>query len=220
MLTPRKRITKKQLKEDKFITYSVQARDWIEENSRIVFGGIVVLVVILAAVFIINNMRVKAEMTASAELANAMRVFESRDYGNSVALFTGIVNSAGSTKSGRTARFFLAQSLYNTDEYAAAQEHFRKFASSCKEDDYLRAAALAGEAGCLEQQNQFSQAAEKYKNIAKKFSPLAARYLLRAARCYAQAGNDEQAKTIYQQIIDDYPNSQEKSDALLYSSMN
>lgn len=220
MLTPRKRISKKQLKEDKFITYSVLVRDWIEDNSKIVLSGVVALVVILAAVFIITKMHTKAEAAASVELAQAMRVYESRDYANSVTLFTSIVNSAASTKSGKLARFFLAQSLYNSEEYAPAQEHFRKFASSFRGDDYLRAAALAGEAGCLEQLNQFAQAAEKYENIAKKYSPLAARYLLRAARCYAQAGNDEQAKTIYRKIIQDYPNSQEKSDALLYSSMN
>jgi TolA-binding protein len=221
MLTPRKRITKKKLKEDKFITYSVRVRDWIEANSKIVLSGLTALVVILAAIFIINNMRQKAEATASVELANAMHVYESRDYANAVTLFTSIVNSSGGTRSGKLARFYLAQSLYNTDEYAAAQEHFRKFASSFSGDDYIKTAALAGEAACLEQQGQFVQAAEKYQKITKKYdTPFAARYLLRAARCYAQAGNDDKAQAIYQQIIDDYPNSQEKSDALLYSSMN
>ncbi|MBN1562061.1 tetratricopeptide repeat protein, partial [candidate division KSB1 bacterium] len=212
MLTPRKRITKKQLKEDKFITYSVRVRDWVDENSKYVLSGAIAVVVILAAVFIISNIGKKAEATASVELANAMRVFESRDYTNAVTLFTSIVNSGGRTRSGKLARFFLAQSLYNIDEYAAAQEHFRKFASSFGGDDYIKTAALAGEAACLEQQGHYSEAAAKYQQIARKYqTPLAARYLLRAARCHAQAGNHEQAQVLYQQIIDDYPNSQEKS---------
>ena len=221
MLTPRKRITKKQLKEDKFITYSVKARDWVEENSKFVFGGLVAVVVIVAALFIFMNSRKSAEAQASVDLASAMRVYESKDYSNSVTLLTNIVNAGGGTKSGKLARFYLAQSLYNTQEYAAAQEHFRKFASSFRGDNYLRTAALAGEAACLEQQDQFSQAAAKFAGIAKKYpdGPFVARYLLRAARCYTKAGNSEQAKLIYQQIIDEYPDSQEKNDAVLFSSL-
>ena len=88
-------------------------------------------------------------------------------------------------------------------------------------DDYLKATALAGEAACLEQQDQFAEAAKKFEHVARKYSdaPHGARYLFRAARCNALAGNGDAAQSLYQKIIDDHPDSPEKEDAVLYSSL-
>ena len=222
MLTPRKRITKKQLKEDKLITYSVKAKDWIEENQKFVLGGLLAIVILIGAFFLISSSRKKAAAASSLELATAMQVYESRDYTNAISLFTDIVNSYKSTKSGKIARFYLAQSLYKTGEYTAAQEHFRKFASSFNQDDFIKRSALMGEAACLEQQDQFAEAAVKFERIATKYpeAPRAAQFYLRAARCYDLAGNSEKADMLYQKIIDDYPDSAEKNDAVLYGALD
>ncbi|MBN1481565.1 hypothetical protein EH223_04310 [candidate division KSB1 bacterium] len=221
MLTPRKRITKKQLKEDKLITYTVKAKDWLDENLKYVTGGVAAVVIIIVAIFMFSTSRKNAEAATSVELANAMHVYESRDYTNAVNLLTNIVNKNKSTKSGKLARYYLAQSLYKRGEYSAAQEHFRKFATSFQADEYLKIVAMAGEAACLEQQDRFADAAVKYENIGKRYpdSPRAARYYLRAARCYALAGNSSKAQETYQLIIKNYPDSQEKNDAVLYSAL-
>ncbi len=221
MLTPRKRITKKQLKEDKFITYSLKAREWIEENQKYVISGVVAIVVIIAAFLFISSSQKNAAVAASAELSQGMQVYQSRDYKNAISVLTDVTNSYKNTESGKLARFYLAQSLYHTGEYAAAQEHFRKFATSFKADEYLVISAMEGEAACLEQQDQFAEAAQKYESIAKKYpeSPKAPQCYLRAARCFALAGTTDKAEKLYQIIIDEYPNSQEKNDAMLYSAM-
>ncbi len=221
MLTPRKRVTRKTLKEDKLITYSTQAREWIEDNQRNVIIGAVAVVVAVAAFFLISNMRERAAAASSAELAEAVQAYDSRDFDSAITMLTDVTNAYKGAKSGKLARFYLAQSLYNTGEYAAAQEHFRKFASGFTADDYLKVTALLGEAACLEQQDQFVEAAGKYKALGKKYpeSSKAAHAYLRAARCHEQAGNTEKAESLYQLIIDEYPTSQEKNDAVLYSAM-
>jgi len=43
MLTPRKRITKKQLKEDKLVTLYAKSRDWVEANFKLVSGAAAVI---------------------------------------------------------------------------------------------------------------------------------------------------------------------------------
>jgi TolA-binding protein len=221
MLTPRKRISKKELKEDKLITYSVQAREWIEDNQKNVLIAVAVVVIALAAFFIISNAREKKALASSAELAKAVQLYDARDFVSAISLLTDVTNSYKNTESGKLARFYLAQSLYNTGEYAAAQEHFRKFASGFKADEYLKVSALLGEAACLEQQDQFADAAGKFESLGKKYpeSPKAAQAYLRAARCYDQAGNSDKAAGLYQLIVDEYPNSPEKNDAMLYSAM-
>ncbi len=221
MLTPRKRITKKELKEDKLITYSVKAREWIEENQKYVLIGAAAIVIAVAATLFISNSREKATAASSAQLASAVQVYDSRDYATAISLLTDVANSYKGTKSGKIARFYLAQALYSTGEYAAAQEDYRKFASGFTSDEYLKIAAMFGEAACLEQQDQFAQAAAKFEGIGKKYpeSPKAAQAYLRAARCYQQAGNDDKAKTLFQLIIDEFPDAPEKNDAVLYSAM-
>jgi len=37
MLKPKKKITKKELKEDKFVKYTLQAKTYLDENSKQVF---------------------------------------------------------------------------------------------------------------------------------------------------------------------------------------
>ncbi len=221
MLTPRKRITKKALKEDKLITLYAQATKWAEENIKLItYVGAAVLLLIVASIFIQNN-RARSESVASVQLARAIHVFDANDYNNAISLLSGLVENHGGTKSGRIARLYLAQALYRTGEYAAAAEHFKKAAAKLGSDIHLKTTALAGEAACLEQQGEYAQAAEKYEKIVKKYpdAPIAPYILFRAARCFANAGDSTKAEILYQKLIDDYPDSREKNDALMLSAM-
>ncbi len=221
MLTPRKRITKKELKEDKLVTLYAKGREWAEDNFKLItYVSAAVLLIIVASIFIQNN-RVKSENEASVQLAKAIHVFDASDYSNAISILSSLVESHGSTKSGHIARLYLAQALYRTGEYAAAAEHFKKAASKLGGDIHLKTTALAGEAACMEQQGEYSQAAEKYEKIVKKYpdAPLAPYFLMRAARCFANAGDETKAKLLYKKLIDDYPESQEKNDALMLSAM-
>lgn len=221
MLTPRKRITKKDLKEDKLVTFYVNAQEWIEGHARLLTTVAVAVLVIIVGTYFYTTNRSKSKVTASAELAKAVRLYEQNDFNNAVSLLGQIVESHGSTGSGKLARYYLANALYETNEYSLAQEHFRRFARDFGGDDHLIASAHAGVAACLEQQDQFAEAAKKYESTTKQFpkAPLASRYLLRAARCYSLAGNSEKAEQLYDKLITDYPDSAERNEALLLSAL-
>lgn len=221
MLTPRKRIKKKDLKEDKLVTFYFKGRDWIEDNYKIIAGALAVVVLVIAIGIVMTNRSKRAESQASVEFAKAARVYQSNDYRNAADMFTTIVNNYGGTPSGKLSRFYLAQSLYKTEQYAEAAEHFKKFYSSFGADEHLKATAIAGHAACIEQQGNYEQAAKKYEDALNKYpdAPQAAHYALRAARSYEQAGNDEQARALYQKIIKEYPDSRQKDDAVFLSAL-
>lgn len=221
MLTPRKRIRKKDLKEDKLITFYFKSRQWLEVNIKYITGGAAVLLVVILGLLVVSHLRQKADQAAGVEFSKASRLYQSSDYRNAATQFTTIVKRNGRTTSGKLARFYLAQSLYNTGDYAGAQKHFKKFAASFSTDEQLRATALGGEAACIEQQGKPGEAAIKYEAIVHKFkdSPRASYYLLRAARCYELADNAPKAKALFQRIIDDFPDSKEKEDAVLLSAL-
>jgi len=221
MLAPRKRITKKDLKEDKLITFYAQARNWIENNSKIVFGALAAIVIIVVATVVISQNRQQAEKKASVEFAKAVRVYETGDYQQALTLFSSLVENYGSTDSGTMGRLYLAKCFYKNDDPVNAREQYQKFASSFDKSKHFRASALAGAASCLEAQEQYEQAAKEYEKVVKKYPdvPLASLYLLNAARCYTLADSEEKAETLYQKIVENYPESEEKDDALLLSSM-
>ena len=221
MLTPRKRLTKRELKEDKLVTFYYQAQAWFDENTRVVLIGAGAVIIILIAVFAISNFKQKAESKASVDLAIALRSFSSNQYEQAKPQLNSIVDSYGSTDSGKLARFYLASAMYKTGDYNGALEQYKKFAAGFKGDDYIKSTAMAGVAACQEQLEQYESAAEQYLKTAKEFSKIfaAPEYLFKAARCYQLAGNNEKASDLYAKIVQDYPDSEVKNDALLMKSV-
>ncbi len=69
MLKPQKKISRREIKEDKLVTTYFEARKWIEENTKIVtyiVGGIVALIVIG---FLWSKNRADSNEKATAMLA-------------------------------------------------------------------------------------------------------------------------------------------------------
>ncbi|MDZ7371878.1 MAG: tetratricopeptide repeat protein [candidate division KSB1 bacterium] len=221
MLTPRKRIRKKDLKEDKLVTFYFKSRAWIDDHLKEITIGLLAVVVIIAGIGIYTYLHGKAEKTASVEFSKAVRTFQAMDYRNAAKEFGVLTSKYGSTRSGKLARFYLAQSHYQNGEYEQAAKQFRKAAGALSGDKQLKAAALAGEAAALEQLGKYAEAAKKFQAVAEKYKdiPKAPSYLLRAARCWQLAGNSQKASALYQRIITDYPDSREKEDAVLLSAL-
>ena len=111
MLKPRKRLTKKQLKEDKLVTFYMNASTWVENNSKYLIGGIIGVVVFVGAIFLYSNSLKKSEAAASVELARAIRTYQSQDYKGALTSLSTIVENYGSSQSGKIALLYLANSF-------------------------------------------------------------------------------------------------------------
>ena len=74
---------------------------------------------------------------------------------------------------------------------------------------------MSGIAACLEQQKNYAVAAKMYREAAEKYNEtfVAPQNLYAAARCYALAGESEEARRLLNQIIENHSNSSLKSDA-------
>lgn len=221
MLKPRKRLTKKELKEDKLVTIYMQAQRWLEEYSKYIIGGIAaILIIVLIGVFYSNSLKT-AEMESSSTLSQATNAYERGDYETAASILSNLVDQSGNTRSGKLARLYLANSLFQTGKYYEAEEQYRKFAGKFRGDEHILSAAAAGIAACMEQRQEYESAARQYEKVAKKYkgSIFAPRYLLRAARCYQLAEKTNLAKQTYSRLIEEYPESTEKEEAQLLSAL-
>jgi tetratricopeptide (TPR) repeat protein len=214
MLKPKKKITKKKIKEDKLVSAYFEATSWYEQNKKLlgrIFTGLVI--VAIAAVVIRNNM-VKNNEQATTELAKIMKYY---DQGNYEAAINGIpqenirgllavVNDYGSTHAGEFAKFYLANSYFAVGNYDQALAYYLDVSL---DDDLLQASAYAGAAACYEAKGDRANAASYFERAALrgKKNNQAAEHLQFAALNYAAAGNKVKAINLLKKLKKDYPTS-------------
>lgn len=212
-LNPPKRISKRHdLREDAVITSYARAWGYFDQNRKVVYGAIAGLVVVIA--LIIGWVLYQNKQSAEAEelLAGIISVYEEGSYQEALdgtADQLGLLEIAdqyGSTDAGNLAHFYAADALYNLGEYERALEHFQDFD---KPDGFLGASAIAGAAAVYENQGEHDRAADLYMEAARFFeNPLSSpQYLLNAGRAYESAGAFDEAQRAYEQIREDYPDS-------------
>jgi len=221
MLRPRKHLSKKELKEDKLVTFYAQLTAWLENYKMYLVAGIAALAVIVLGVYFYSQSSKSAEKDASVELTKATRAYESSDLSTAIPMLTSLVEKYGHTASGNLGRFYLANALFQNKEFDKAKAYYDKFASSFKGDDYFRSAAFGGVAACLEEKKQYEDAAKAYERAAEKFEKSAqeATFLFKAGRCYLLANKAEKAKGLFQKIVDGFPKAPERDEALVQLSL-
>ena len=214
MLKAQKRLTKRELKEDKFVTFYFQAQDYFYRNTKLIAGLAVALVVVIVAVYALSHMSASNQEAAQLELTRAKVAFNQQDYSRAIEMLLLVVSEYGGTASGKESRFYLANAYFENKDYANAERYYQEFLGS-HGDDILESSALAGIAACLEEKQDYAGAAASYERAASEYAKvfLTPLHLLNSARCYVLAGDSEKAKSILNRIINEYENSAVKTDA-------
>jgi TolA-binding protein len=214
MLKPKKKISKKEIKEDKLVTTYFEATTWYETNKKIVNGvltGIVILAIIVVAYM--NNVN-SNNAKANTELGKVIPYYDQGKYdlaisGNlqeNIRGLQSIVDDYGSTKAGELARFYLANSYFAQNDFDKALNYFKSVSVS---DELITASALSGAASCYEAKNEFDQAASLFEKAAFKYSKdvNAAENMFDAGRNYLAAGKKEKAAELFKKVKKEYPTS-------------
>jgi tetratricopeptide (TPR) repeat protein len=221
-LNPPKRISKRhELREDAVITWYARAWGYFDQNRKLVYAVIAgVLLVILA---IIGYIFYQNEQGREAEelLGSVISFYEAGSYQEALDGTAGtiglleIADEYGGTDAGNLAHFYAADALYNLGEYERALEHFQEFD---KIEGFIGASAIAGEAAVYENLGEYERAANRYLDAAEFFENTLAspRYLMDAARAFEAAGVYSEAQRAYEQILEDYPESNLAAQAEIY----
>lgn len=210
-LNPPKKISRRhELRQDQMVTFYARAWNFVDKNRTLVWGvvGALVLLVALLIGYVFYQQAQEAE--AQEALAVPIRLYEQESYRQALdgpdgqMGFLAIADEYGGTDAGNLARFYAADALYNLGEYDQALEYFQAFD---KDNTYLGASALAGEAAIYENQEDFARAGQLYEQAAAQFkSELSSpRYLLSAGRAYEEAGDYAAAQAAYETLKEDYP---------------
>jgi tetratricopeptide (TPR) repeat protein len=214
MLTKKKKLSKKEIKQDKLVETYYKIYGFVQDNKQRVslYGGLL-LILIFAVIFYVNNRKQKNE-SAAIELARVMDLFDAGNYqeaingqpGTPIIGLKKIVDEYGSTPNGETARIFLADSyslLGKTDE---AYKYYKDYDGNVK---LYEATALAGQASYFASKNNYAQAAELYNKAAhvSETDVLNSEYLLKAGINYMKEGKNKEAKKAFETVQNNYKSS-------------
>jgi len=214
MLQKKKKLSKKEIKEDKLINFYKSAVVFFEKYKNKIFIYAGVLVAVAAIVYFYVNQKSESNEKAGLELSRIMPLYDQGAYleaiegkqGTNIIGLKRIVEEFGGSENGETAKIYLANCYAFLGNYDEANKYYNDYSGSI---DYFEAASLAGQAGYYADQEDFEKAANLFLQ-ASKMSEINSQnpdYLLNAGIYYLKAGEKEEAKILFNRIKEDYSTS-------------
>ena len=209
MAKHRKRLTKKEIKEDRVAEFLLETAGYARDNSKKLIG--IVVVVVVGALIFTAAMRQRraAELEAQGWLARANIDLKQGNIPSALQSYGTVMSRYRNTWSHSDANFFAANAHFYVGRYDSAMVLFERYLNLKKRRDQFTVSSKQGIAQCLEQLGRYQEAADNYLKVQREHpeGPLAPDALLGAARCYEMAGDLRPAESTYSELLERYPDS-------------
>jgi len=210
-----KRITKKQMKEDKLVSSVFKTSEYVQKNPKpFIIGGSAIAIIFIAITLVMWNTD-KKNSEAAGYLARAQISYDRGLTNDAIIDLKSVVDNYAGTEYAAPACFNLANIFFENKNYEEALPYFVKMVENYPTDKMKAAGAAAGAAACHEQLGNRQEAGRFYKMAAELFPDemWAPDYLMNAGRNFAAAGDLESAKLAFNKIITNYKQSRELNNA-------
>lgn len=211
MLEKKKKITKKEIKQDTLVTTYYKVYNFFLEHQLKILIGIATVALIIVAIIIFSNKRASDNLTAANLLTKVMPLYEAGQYqeaidgqkATNIVGLKNIVDNYGSTEQGETAKIYLANCYLFLGKIEDAYKLYKDYGGS---SPIFKATALAGVASYFEYKKEYEKAVDAYQDAARisKENPSNAEYLLKAGINLLKLNKKEEAKLVFETIKKDY----------------
>jgi TolA-binding protein len=231
-----KRTERHHLKENELASLAVGARDMVEGRGRQMIGGVVAVVVVLAAVLGYVSYRNRVEARAHTALAQALAVEEAR-IGPPVAFgsqaptglsfvtqreksqaaltkYKEVADQFPTSEAGLFARYRQASTYMALGLPKNAAEAYQQVIADGGNGHYAQMARL-GLAEAQAQNGEYDQAISTFRDLSqRKDGPLPVDgVLIRLGRIYVEAGKPGEAEQTFNRLVQEFPDSPFAADA-------
>jgi TolA-binding protein len=200
------KLTKRQIKEDKFTTFMLNAKHQFLENWQYYVMGIAVVILVIAAVVYYFDNQATRQQEAAERFSRALLDYRSGNADVALLNLNEVLTEYSGGFVAEQATFLLAKLHYGLRNYPEALRYYDMYVSQFKDDKLLRASAIAGIAACYENQGNYFEAAEQFGAAVKEYpdGPLAGDHRVAAMRNLLMTGQMEAARTYYDEIREKY----------------
>lgn len=226
MLTKKKKLSRKEIKEDKLVAFYYKVYGFIDENktSVMLYGGIIIVVIAAAYFYMVHKSQ--NNQLAAVELGKVMTLYDQGSYleaiegqpDKNIVGLKKIVDEFGGTENGETAKIYLANSYNRLEKFDEAYKYYEDYDGG---NVLFKATSLAGQAGYLSMKKEYEKAADLYYDAARvsKSNVENPNYLVQAGINYLNAGKSAKAKEVLEKVKKDYVHSPSLSEAEKYLAM-
>jgi len=203
------KITKRDIKEDKFTTFVFRAKEYVTERWSYFAAGAVAVIVIVVGMTYLQS-RSSSQDEAAVEIYNrALGELRNGNYQLAIVDFKTVSDDYGSSHYAGLAAFNLGNAYFGARNFAEAQKAFQTYLDNYSGDKYYVTSAMAGIAASLSGLGEYKAAADKYRETAE-FYPgfdLAGEYYLKALENYIEANEMESARVMLAKIAKEFENT-------------
>ena len=209
MLKPRRRLTKKEVKQDKFVTTVLKLWALTRKRYREIGAGVLGVLALIAILNMWAGHQRRREAQAWELLAEAQAAWVQGDTSGASGTYEEVMERFWGTKAAARACLALGDIALSKGLYDEAEEAYRRCLRKYGKDDVLAFAATSGIGVCLEDRGRHKEAADLYREFARRHpeSPLSPEVLWKAAWCLEQAGKLEEAKEVLRGLLAKYPDA-------------
>ncbi len=219
-------LPKDQIDSDALVTYFAVFNSWYKENKGIFFGAIAAVILLVAGTIWFFSTSAQKEVEARnlltfAENQFLMGQFETALYGDDESMQPGLIEISSRfsrTEAGNLAKYYAAVSEVNLNNYESALSFISDYRTP---SGILGVAPLSLEGKILVQLGRYSEAVRVFERAANwdtndSTTPF---NLLEAAEAAYLAGDHNRARTIVKRIKDEFPDSQQFTQAQRLNGM-
>ncbi|MGH7557615.1 MAG: tetratricopeptide repeat protein [Gemmatimonadota bacterium] len=123
----RKRLSKQQLKRDRFVEHTFDWAHWVETHRSQVLAALAGIAVLVAAFFVYRSLARASEEDAARGYIDARQAYFAGNYQLAVSDLQGFLQNHGDSSFGDDAQLFLADALYQAGDPEGAVETLQEF---------------------------------------------------------------------------------------------
>ncbi len=215
MLKPQKRLTKVQLKQDKFVLFTAQVQAWLTQHKKNIIYGLLGLIVVVGGVSAVAWSKASSEKQAAFEELLMRDAYARGDLDSALIRADAIIDKFEGTKSAGAAWMVKGKIYEQRGEFEPAIKAFERVASKYDTQEYLAFGALYALGMINFGEKEYEKAAEYFEQAAKRYpkhfhSPVA---LMKGGEACERKQQYEEAKKFYQRIVTQYPKSRSAESA-------
>ncbi len=204
MLKPKRRVSKKELKQDELLEFLYKAETFIRQRKKLLSYAIFGVAVIVVVGIMMYNSRQNAEIQAAAALGSAQTLYDQGEYQQVIDQLEPVTADYRGTKSAGIGVFYIASACDRQGNHAEARKYYRQYLDRYDNDPLLSASALASLAAIHTDQGNFDEALDHYQKAIRRAPHrfLAQRFTLAAAEVAFTSGSPDNARSMLTTLLE------------------